>query len=287
MTAALVQFSTTATGSPGVLATAYLNPSACSGEPVFNTAPDNNYFTKGISSATPGNNGELLAAYRGSSSGSLAQLQFTSGIMNTTAEYTNTDSGGFGSDFIFSPLTEFYGDAQAYAIGALTQSGNTVMVTTPTNAFVSNQVVVVSGVAAGTLGGCTSAAANAMDGEQTVTVTSPTTFTFTSTVSATIGGVSGSCNLTSALATGPTQDYLFFASTLTSHELFTFNLPLTSATQMPAATNTSGVGAATNGIVVDNDSSDGQASSIYYVTGSTSGCSGNTCAVKLTQAGLN
>ena len=139
----------------------------------------------------------------------------------------------------FSPLTEFYGDDQAYTIGTVTQSGNTVTVTTAANEFVSNQIVVISGVEAGT-GGCTSAAANAIGREQTVTVTSPTTFTFTSTVNATIGGANGSCNVTSALATGPTQDYLFFSST--RPEVFTFALPLSGATQTATATNTTSAG---------------------------------------------
>ncbi len=285
--AVLVQFSTTATGNPGVLATANLNYSWCSGGPaMYGPTEDNNYFTKGIASSTPGNNGELLVEYPSQPNGSLAQFQFTSGILNTTAEYTdNNSSFGIAS---FSPLTEFYGDDQAYTIGTVTQSGNTVTVTTAANAFVSDQVVVVSGVQAGS-GGCTSAAANAIGGEQTVTVTSPTSFTFTSAVSATIGGVNGSCTLTSALATGPTQDYLFFAST--HPEVFTFDLPLTSATQAPAATNTTSVGASSGagGMIIDNDSSSGQASSIYFGTGGpTSNCGPSAyCAVKLTQAGLN
>jgi hypothetical protein len=287
MTGALTQFSTPATGNPGILATVNLAP-GCGGQPVFNATEDNNYFAKGISSGTAGNNGDLLVAYTGSAGGSLAQIQFTSGIMNTRPEYVNTDNGALTNGFIFTPLTEFYGDDQAYAIGTVTQSGNTVTVTTAANLFVPNQLVVISGVQAGTLGSCTSAAANAMVGEQTITVTSPTTFTFTSAVNTTIGGSSGSCNLTGALATGPTQDYLFFASSPVSlsslPEVFVFDLPLTSATQTAAAYNTSSVGRLTNGIVVDNDSSDGQASSLYYLTS----CGTNSaCAVKLTQAGLN
>jgi hypothetical protein len=279
----VVQFSIAATGSPGVLATAALSASSCEDIPMYNAMPDNNYFTRGISSSTPANNGELLVAFNNSPGGRLAQLQFTSGIMNTTAEYT--DSNGLGTDgYSFSPLTEFYGDDQAYSIDTVTQSGNTVTVTTTANAFVSNQVAVISGVAAGT-GGCTSAAVNAMDGEQTVTVTGATTFTFTSAVNTTIGGANGSCSLTSALATGPTQDYLFFAST--QPEIFAFDLPLTSATQAAAATNATSVATGTGGMIVDNDSGDGQASSIYFVTGSTSSCAGEACAVKLTQAGLN
>jgi hypothetical protein len=66
--------------------------------------------------------------------------------------------------------------------------------------------------------------------------------------------------------------------------MFAFDLPLSSATQTPAATNTTSVGTGGSiggegGIIVDNDSNDGQASSIYF---SVSGL-----AVKLTQAGLN
>jgi hypothetical protein len=279
----VVQFLIAATGNPGVLATAPLSSSSCEDYPVYNAAPDNNYFTEGISSSTPGSNGELLVAYNNSPGGRLAQFQFTSGIMNTTAEYT--DSNGLGTDgYFFSPMTEFYGNDQAYTIGTLTQTGNTVTVTTATNAFISNQVVVISGVGLGT-GGCTSAAANAMDGEQTVAVTSPTTFTFTSAVNTTIGGANGNCTITSALATGPTQDNLFFAST--QPEMFAFDVPLTSAAQAAAATNNTSVATGTGGMIVDNDSSDGQASSVYFVTGSTSSCAGEACAVKLTQAGLN
>ena len=284
----LVQFAITATGAPEMLATVNLGASSCAAEPMFNATPDNNYFTKGISSSSPGDNGELLAAYRGSSDGDLVQLQFTSGIINTPPQYTDTDSGGFAHSYIFTPLTEFYGGDQAYPIDAVTQSGNTVTVTTTTNAFISNQAVVISGVKAGT-GGCTSAAANAIDGEQTVTVTSSTTLTLTSAVNATIGGANGSCNVTSAVSTGPTQDSLFFATTLSSYEMFAFDLPLTSPTQTAAATNTTSVESATGGIIVDNDSSDGQASSIYFVTSSTTPSCGSPyiCAVKVTQAGLN
>lgn len=281
----LVQFSTPTTGSPAVLATAGLSASSCGFVQIYNATPDNNYFTKGISSSTPGNNGELLVAFENiPPSGELVQYQFTSGIMNATAEYTDSDNGNLGAGgHSFSPLTEFYGNDQAYAIGTMAQSGNTVTVTTTANAFVSNQVVVISGVQAGT-GGCTIATVNAMNGEQNITVTSPTSFAFTSGMNATIGGANGSCNLTGALATGPTQDYLFFSSA--QSEMFAFNLPLTSSTQAPVATNTTSVGIGTSSIVVDNDSSDGQASSIYFGTGLSSTCA-NTCAVKLTQAGLN
>ena len=286
-TGVLVQFSTASVGMP-VLATVDLGSNSCHHYPVFNATTDNNYFTKGISSSTPSDNGELLVAYYGPLGGSLAQFQFTSGVLNATPEYVNTYNGGFNNNKTFSPLTEFYGNDQAYPLGGISQSGNTVTVSTTANAFVSNQVVVISGVQAGT-GGCTTAAANSIDGEQTVTVTSPTSFAFTSAANATIGGAHGICNLTGALATGPTQDYLFFASTYSSSEMFAFDLPLTSATQLPASTNSTSISFGTGGIIVDNDSSDDQASSIYFETsGTTLGCgTTSSCAVKLTQSGLN
>jgi hypothetical protein len=284
---AVVQFSITAVGSPSLLASANLSAPDCasrSGTPTMTL--DNNYFTKGISSDTPGNNGELLVAYENPNS--LAQFQFTSGLMNTTPQYTDTDNGGFNSGAAFSSLTEFYGNDQAYTIGTVTQNGDTVTVTTTANAFVSNQVVVMSGVAGGT-GGCTSAAASAISGEQTITVINPTTFTFTSGATATIGGSNGSCTLTNALATGPTQDYLFFELSANA-EIFAYNLPLLSTTQAPTATNTTSAGNGTGGFTIDNDSSDGQASSIYFgMVNSDQDICGRAyyCAVKLTQVGLN
>ncbi|MGC1976609.1 MAG: hypothetical protein WA671_07840, partial [Candidatus Sulfotelmatobacter sp.] len=56
------------------------------------------------------------------------------------------------------------------------------------------------------------------------------------------------------------------------------------------ATNTTDVAGGTSGIIVDNDSTDGQASSIYFGTLATStticGTPATYCAVKLTQAAL-
>ena len=63
---------------------------------------------------------------------------------------------------------------------------------------------------------------------------------------------------------------------------------MTGATQTAAATNTGSVGLRTGGgIIVDNDSADGEASSIYFVTDSSTTCSAEACAVKLTQGGLD
>ncbi len=280
----LVEFDVTAGTAPGVDATANLSTDGCTGPyMMYDPAPDNNYYTKGISSGTAANNGEILVAYANATNSDLAQYQFTSAkTMSTSAEYTDTDSAGFAANMVFSPLTEFYGDDVPYGISALTQSGTTVTVTTATNKFVNNQVVVISGVASGT--GCASNLVNAINGEQNISFVSATEFTFTSTVS---GTITSGCGLGSADATGPTQDYLFFGDY--APEVYTFALPLTTNTQAPIATNTGDVSSyGTSAIIVDNDSSDGQASSIYYGTQNTSNLCGTTvyCGVKLTQSGL-
>jgi hypothetical protein len=158
-------------------------------------------------------------------------------------------------------------------------------VTTATNSFVTGQIVTIAGVASGT-GGCTTAAAAAINGEKTITVVSATQFTFTSALSTTI--TSGSCTLTGSSATGPTQDYLFCGTSQPS--VFTFLLPMASAVPSTTVSNTTSVAGGTSGIIVDNGSASGQASSIYFGTQATSttqcGTTAAYCAVKLTQATL-
>jgi hypothetical protein len=90
-------------------------------------------------------------------------------------------------------------------------------------------------------------------------------------------------------------DYLFVGVNVNPTELYAIALPspleiaqgLAPAT---LATNTTDVAGGTSGIIVDNDSTDGQASSIYFGTLATStticGTTAAYCAVKLTQAGL-
>ena len=285
----IAQFPVSASGfgTPN-LATLDASGSGCAsspnGLPQYAVVPDNQYYTKGISSATIGNNGHLIVCWQGIISIHLDQWQFVSGNLQATSQYDNNNFVTSGS-FTCSPITEFYGKDVAYTPSALTQTGTTVTVTTATNLFVTGQVVTVAGVAAGT-GNCTTAAAAAINGEHTVTVTNATTFTFTSAVSATI--TSGNCTLTGSSATGPTQDYVFFGTTQPS--AWTFTLPMTSATQTQAATNTGSVTGGTSGMIVDNDSSSGQASSIYFGTQATSttqcGSTAAYCAVKLTQSGL-
>ena len=57
-----------------------------------------------------------------------------------------------------------------------------------------------------------------------------------------------------------------------------------------AAANSAQENSGTSGMIIDNISSDGQASSFYFTTGSDQTCSTGGiggCAVKLTQASLN
>jgi hypothetical protein len=93
----------------------------------------------------------------------------------------------------------------SYVITGITQTGTTVTVTTNIDhVFVTGQVVIISGVSAGT-GGCTSAAAAAIDGVQTLTAAPGyfADFTFTSTHIGSITG--GQCTLAAnAAAVGPT-----------------------------------------------------------------------------------
>ncbi len=282
----LAQFPFSTTGF-GTVVTVALNAEGCAtgAAPQHSATPDSQYYKIGISSATAANNGHLVVCFQSTTVPHLAQYQFVSGALQTTAQFNNSSFITAGTLQSCSPTTEFYGSDVAYTPTVLTQSGKTVTVTTATNKFVSNQVVTIANVASGT-GGCTAAAAAAINGEKTVTVVSATVFTFTSAVSATI--TSGSCTLTGSSATGPTQDYVFFGTSQPS--AWTFTLPMTSATQAATASNTGSVTGGASGIIVDNDSADGQASSIYFGTQATSttqcGTTAAYCAVKLTQSAL-
>ncbi len=198
---ALAQIPFTTTGLGVVVTSVSTQGSGCmsGAAPQYGATPDNLYYTQGI------NNGHIVVCYQGTSSIRLAQWGFASGALQPTRQFDTNFLLGVGRSC--SPTTEFYGSDVAYTPTALTQSGTTVTVTTAADLFSSGQVVTIAGVAAGT--GCTAAAVAAINGEQTVMVLSATQFTFTSAVSATI---SSGCNLASASATGPTQDYVFFGS---------------------------------------------------------------------------
>ncbi|MFZ3279157.1 MAG: hypothetical protein WA182_19850 [Candidatus Sulfotelmatobacter sp.] len=90
-------------------------------------------------------------------------------------------------------------------------------------------------------------------------------------------------------------DYLFVGVNANPTELYTIALPnpleiAQGVAPTALATNTTDVAGGTSGIIVDNDSTDGQASSIYFGTLATStticGTPATYCAVKLTQAAL-
>lgn len=90
-------------------------------------------------------------------------------------------------------------------------------------------------------------------------------------------------------------DYLFVGVNVNPTELYAIALPspleiAQGVAPATLATNTTDVAGGTSGIIVDNDSTDGQASSIYFGTLATStticGTTAAYCAVKLTQAGL-
>lgn len=194
----LTQFMYTGTTltTTGVGRIVELSTAGCGGAgfPMYAPTPDNNYYTKGISSATPSSNGELIVAFTANTHLHLDQFQFTSSRMSATAQFDDNAFLTTGGPFIISPLTEF---------------DNTTL----------------------------------------------------------------------------TKDFLFFG--VDNPDAYTFTLPMTSATQTPAATNTISVSGGTSAMIVDNNSSNGQASSIYFGTLTTStGECGTTvfCAVKLTQA---
>ena len=249
--------------------------------PMYSPALNNNYYTQGISS------GAITACTTNNNSGwyeSLGTYGFTGSTMNS-ASYGYAYTGTISAAATCSPLTEFYGTSAPVAITALTQSGTTVTVTA-NNEFETGQSVTIAGVTSGGTHGCTSAAVNDINGTRTVTGSTATTVTFTASDSTTI---TSGCGLGSATATGPT-DFLFYGTNIP--EAFTFTLPMPSGngSASSTATNTTSVTGGTSGMVIDNDSSDGQASSLYFGTLATStsqcGTTAAYCAVKLTQAGL-
>jgi hypothetical protein len=266
-------------------------PTPPAAQPQYGATADNLYYTAGITGSSTASNGHILVSYQGTGSIRLAEWGFVSGALQTTRLF---DSNFYvGASVGSSPSTEFYGSSVAYTPSQLTQSLTQVTVTTSaSNAFVTGQVVTIAGITAGS-GGCMGPARTAINGEQTITRVSATVFTFTSAVSTTI--TANSCTLTGSSATGSTQDYIFFGSGQPA--VYAFTLPMVD-NQNPLYTNTTsvtgpggnGAASATSGMIVDNDSNSGQASSIYFGTQATSttqcGTTAAYCAVKLTQSGL-
>jgi hypothetical protein len=260
------------------------------GFPNYAPTPDERYYALGIGSTTAANNGEIIGATSGTGGQQLKELQFVSGTMQTTPP--NDDKPQMGTDASpISPLTEFF-NSQVFTVTGVTAS-TTVVTVTANNTLAANDLVTLSGVAANTANNCTPADIAAINGGiQTVIATglSGTQFEFDATIpSATTG-----CNVNGATATGG-PDYLFVAANENPSEVYTLLLPsslLVASGDAPntVATNTADIAGGTSGMIVDNDSTAGQASSIYFGTlaTSTTVCGSTTayCAVKLTQSEL-
>jgi hypothetical protein len=293
---ALIQFAFTSS-TLTKLAAAGLDSGAnqactAAGFPIYDPTPDARYFDLGISSATAANNGEIIAASSGTGGQQLKAFQFVSSVLQTAPEGGDKPQLGAGAS-VLSPLTEFLNNGESTVTG-VTATATTVTVTAA-NALAANSTVSVSGVTANAANGCAAADVAAINGTQTVIATglSATQFEFSATIpSATTGA---GCTVTGATATNET-DFMFMGVEQNPAGLYSFALPggvLVPGLDNPptiSATNTADVSGGTSAIIVDNDSADGQASSLYFGTLATStticGATAAYCAVKVTQGEL-
>ncbi len=288
--AALVQFDFTATamtmgGEAGKAAGLDTNENencTAAGYAMYDPTPDERYFDVGISSATAANNGEIIAAASGSAGQQIKPFQFISSVMQTTPEAKPQLAGTNHS--VLSPLTHFW-DTTTFASSITALSATAAVVTvTAANSLAANDIVMISGVAAS--GSCTAGDVTAINSEQTVIAAglSATQFEFDATIPSPTSG----CTLTGATATGG-PDYMFMGAVQNPTELYSFLLPSGAIAGTSTATNTTDVASGTSGMIVDNELTDGQASSLYYGTLATStGICGTTvyCAIKVTQSAL-
>jgi len=291
---ALVQFTFTSNTLTAVvfagLDTGANQSCTTAGFPNYAPTPDERYYALGIGSATAANNGEIIGAASGTGGQQLKELQFVSSTMQTTPPNDDRPQIGTNASPI-SPITEFY-NSQVFTATGVTAS-TTVVTVTANNTLAANDLVTLSGVAANITNNCTAADIAAINGGiQTVVSATATNFTFDAAIPTATTGTG--CAVTGAGATGG-PDYLFVAVVQNPTELYSFLLPsslLVGSGDAPTsvATNTIDVAGGTSGIIVDNDSTAGQASSVYFGTLATStticGTGAAYCAVKLTQAAL-
>ena len=260
------------------------------GFPNYAPIPDERYYALGIGSATAANNGEIIAASSGTGGQQLKELQFVSSTLQTTPP--NNDKPQMGTNAsVISPLTEFF-NSQVFTVTRVTAS-TTVVTVTANNTLAANDLVTLSGVASNSANNCTAGDIAAINGGlQTVVSATATSFSFDAAVPIATAG--SGCTVTGATATGG-PDYLFLGVNANPSAVYTLLLPnslLVAQGMSPniTATNTTDAAGGTSGIVVDNDSTAGQASSIYFGTLATStitcGATPANCAVKLTQAQL-
>ncbi len=260
------------------------------GFPNYAPTLDERYYDLGISSATAANNGEIIGASSGTGGQQLKELQFVSSTLQTTPP--NNDKPQMGTNAsVISPLTEFF-NSQVFTVTGVTAT-TTVVTVASTNTLAPNDLVSLAGVTANLANHCTAADIAAINGGiQTVVSATATNFTFNATIPTATTGAG--CAVTGATATGG-ADYLFVGVNANPSAVYSLLLPnslLVTAGMPPviAATNTADAAGGTSGIMVDNDSTAGQASSIYFGTLAKStticGTTSANCAVKLTQAQL-
>ena len=292
--AGLIQFSFTSNSLTAVafagLDTGANQNCSAAGFPIYAPTPDERYYALGIGSATAANNGEIIGAASGTGGQQLKELQFVSSVLQTAPPNGDKPQLGTNASTI-SPLTEFY-NSQIFTVTGVTAS-TTVVTVTANNTLAANDLVTLSGVAANTGNNCTAADVAVINGGiQTVASATAANFTFDATIPTATTGTG--CTVTGATATGG-PDYLFVGVNENPNAVYTLLLPnslLVAQGDPPiiTATNTTDVAGGTSATTVDNDSTAGQASSIYFGTLATStticGTTAAYCAVKLTQAGL-
>ncbi len=260
------------------------------GFPNYAPIPDERYYALGISSATAANNGEIIGATSGTGGQQFKELQFVSSTMQVTPP--NNDKPQLGTNAsVISPLTEFF-NTQVFRVTGVTAT-ITVVTVTATNTLTANDLITLSGVTANPANGCSASDVSAINGGlQTVVTASATQFTFNATIPTATTGAG--CTVTGATATGG-PDYLFVGVNANPSAVYTLLLPSSllvaqGVAPTSVATNTADIAGGTSAMTVDNDSTSGQASSIYFGTLATStticGITAAYCAVKLTQAGL-
>jgi hypothetical protein len=291
---ALVQFTFTSNTLAAVvyagLDTGANQSCTVAGFPNYSSTPDERYYALGISSATAANNGEIIGATSGTGGQQLKELQFVSSTMQVTPPNNDKPQMGTNASPI-SPLTEFF-NSQVFTVAGVTAS-TTVVTVTATNTLAANDLVTLSGVAANLANNCTAADITAINGGmRNVVSATATNFTFAATIPTATTGAG--CTVTGATATGG-PDYLFVGVNANPSAVYSLLLPnslLVASGNPPSNAVTNNIDAAggTSGMIVDNDSTAGQASSIYFGTLATStticGTSAAYCAVKLTQAAL-
>jgi hypothetical protein len=279
---ALVQFKFTSNTLTEVgvaaLDTAMNQNCVVAGYPMYDPTPDDRYYALGISSATAASNGEFIAASSGTGGQQIKAFQFVSSALQTTPEAKPQIGDGPSP---LSPLTEFY-NSESFTVSAVTATTSVVTVTAA-NALAANDLVTISGVTSNS--NCSAADVAAINGLQTVASASTTQFTFAATIPTATSG--SGCTITSATAVGG-PDYMFMGVVQNTTGAYSFLLPSGAVSGSYAAENTSSVTGGTSGIVVDNDSTSAQASSLYFGTLATStsqcGTTAAYCAVKLTQS---